>query len=235
MVKDDRVAALRVTDEAARRGVVDVLRTTYQHEKGWVADPETQIPAADLVRPDIGWFLATRSGRPAGCLRVFYDPPLSAYAAYGFKPLDANLKVEEFIRHNRLAEIGRFAVLPDSRGQVKIAAALMREATRETVQRGYTHFVTDVFEDDPHSPYGFHTRVMGFFPVATHDTGELNCASRRITLVLDLRACYQRLEAQGSWLFRYLTGDWDESLRRRLGSRRVSAREPEAQLGSAPV
>lgn len=233
MVKDDRVAALRVVDEAARRGVVEVLRTTYQKEKGWVADPEGQIPAADLRRPDIAWFLATRNGRPVGCLRVFYDPPLSAYAAYGFKPLDPDLKVEEFIRQHRLAEIGRFAVLPESRGQLMIAAALMREATRETVERGYSHFVTDVFEDDPHSPYGFHTRVMGFFPVATHDTGELNCASRRITLVLDLKACYQRLEAQGSWLFRYLTGDWDENLRRRLGSRRPASRETEAEFGSA--
>ena len=38
-------------------------------------------------------------------------------------------------------------------------------------------------------------RVMGFRPVASHDHGELNCTSRRITLVLDLKSSYQ---AQGA-------------------------------------
>ena len=49
------------------------------------------------------------------------------------------------------------------------------------------------------------TRVMGFIPVATHELGELNCTSRRITLVLDLKSSYQRLKARGNWVFRYLT------------------------------
>jgi hypothetical protein len=92
----------------------------------------------------------------------------------------------------------------------------MRAATAETVSRSFTHFVTDVFEDDPHSPYGFHTRVIGFHPVATHDVGELQSCSRRITLVLDLSAAYKRLKASGNWVFRYLTGDWPDTLHRRL-------------------
>jgi len=58
--------------------------------------------------------------------------------------------------------------------------------------------------------------VMGFVPVATHEVGELNCRSRRITLILDLREAYRRLRAKGSWLFRFLTGDWPEALHRRL-------------------
>src|SRR5262249_41582708 len=150
----------------------------------------------------------------AGVLRVLYDPPLAEYAKYGFKPLDPAIRVEDFIQRYRVAEIGRFAVIPECRGQFLVAAALMRAATQETVARGYTHFVTDVFEEDPHSPYGFHTRVMGFHPIAPHDVGELRCRSRRITLVLDLRAAYKRLKARGNWLFRYLTGPWDESLHR---------------------
>lgn len=216
MLKDDRVIAERVRDEAGRRGVVEVLSATYQKEKGWVADVEKAIPESDLTRQDIVWFVATRRGRPVGVLRIFYDPPLAAYAEYGLKPIDPRIDVEEFVRNNRIAEIGRFAVVPESRGQMMIAAVLMRAATTETVARGYSHFVTDVFEDDPHSPYGFHTRVMGFLPVATHDTGELNTRSRRITMVLDIKAAYQRLEAQGSWIFRYLTQDWDEAMHRRL-------------------
>jgi hypothetical protein len=57
---------------------------------------------------------------------------------------------------------------------------------------------------------------MGFAPVATHDHGELNCRSRRITLILDLKAAYRHLRHRQSWIFRSLTADWDEGLHRRL-------------------
>jgi hypothetical protein len=57
---------------------------------------------------------------------------------------------------------------------------------------------------------------MGFFPVATHDVGELRCRSRRITLVLDLKAAYQRLQRNGNWLYRYLTEPWDRALHQRM-------------------
>jgi hypothetical protein len=151
-------------------------------------------------------------------LRVLYDPPLALYAKYGFRPLDSSLDVESFVRQHKIAEIGRFAVLPRHRRRMMLAAELMRAATAEVVARGYTHFVTDVFEDDAHSPYGFHTRVMGFHPVATHDFGELQCRSRRITMVLDLRAAYWRLKMRGNWIYRYLTGQWDERLHRQLAT-----------------
>jgi hypothetical protein len=218
MSLDDLATAQRVSDEAGRRQVVEVLHATYHREKRWVADPETQAPASDLDRADMSWFVVAVKDQPAGVLRVLYDPPLAQYARYGFKALDPAIRVEEFVRDNRIAEIGRFAVIPKFRGQFMIAAALMRAAAQETVMRGCSHFVTDVFEDDPHSPYGFHTRVMGFRPVATHEAGELHCASRRITLVLDIRAAYQRLRTRGSWLFRYLTARWDMALHRQLAS-----------------
>jgi len=212
------VTTERVNDETARRKVVEVLRATYHSEKQWIVDPEAHAPASDLTRTDISWFVASVRGRPAGALRVYYDPPLVEYAKYQFKMLDPNLDVEDFIRRHRVAEIGRFAVIPRYRSRFTLAAALMSAATEETLSRGYTHFVTDVFEDDPHSPYGFHTRVMGFLPVATHDVGELHCRSRRITLVLDLKAAYQRLRRQGNWVFRHLTGSWSDSLHQRLAT-----------------
>jgi GNAT superfamily N-acetyltransferase len=211
-----RVQVRRVVDEADRHDVITVLRATYQREKHWVSDPETQVPPADIAREDIAWFIATIRGRPAGVLRVHFAPPLARYAEYGFKLMDPRIDVDDFIRRNRVAEIGRFAVLPRYRRQFLLAAALMRAATAETVARGFTHFVTDVFEDDPHSPLGFHTRVMGFFPVATHEVGELACSSRRITLVLDLRAAYKRLKARGNFMYRYLTGRWDEALHQHM-------------------
>ncbi|MBK5957473.1 GNAT family N-acetyltransferase [Rhodoplanes elegans] len=223
MRQDERVTATRVIDDEGRQRVLAVLQATYQREKRWVADPESQFPSADLARDDLSWFVVdVRSRpigmrvRPAGVVRVVYDPPVEAYAAYGFAPLDPSLTIEDMIRGSRIAEIGRFAVVPRFRRRLVVAAALMRAAAAETVSRGYTHYLTDVFEDDPHSPYGFHTRVMGFHPVATHEVGELACSSRRITMVLDLKAAYQRLKRRGNWMFRYLTSQWPDALHQRL-------------------
>lgn len=216
MIIDDTVTSERVADEAGRLGAVSVLRDTYHREKQWVSDAEGQFPPGDLQRDNISWFVAKIKDEPAGVLRILYDPPLAEYAKYGFKLLDASVSVEDFLKSNRVAEIGRFAVRPEHRSKFIVAAALMRAATEETVRRGYTHFVTDVFEDDPHSPLGFHTRVMGFRAVATHDVGELQTKSRRITMVLDLKDCYQRLRERRNWFFRYMTGNWAEALHRKL-------------------
>lgn len=206
----------RVESDADRALALDVLRSTYQDEKHWVEQAESQLPDADMTRPDVSWFVALRGREPAGVLRVYYDPPVAQYRAYNVTLIDKGVDVDRFLQTNRIAEIGRFAIVDRYRRNILIAVALMRAATRETVERGFTHYITDVFENDPHSPYGFHTRVMGFAPVATHDDGELHCRSRRITLILDLKAAYQRLKHRKSWIFRSLTADWDERLHRRL-------------------
>ena len=218
MSERDAVVAERVRDAAARQEVIAVLRDTYQREKHWVSDPDGQFPLADLDRADISWFVARLNGRAVGVVRMFYDPPIEAYAAYGFRMLDPSIRVEDFVKRKGLAEIGRFAVLPHRRGQIMVAAALMRAATIEGLERGTTHLLTDVFEDDPHSPYGFHTRVLGFRPVATHDIGELNSKSRRITLLLDLSACYKQLRARNHWFYRFWSTGLPERLHERLAA-----------------
>lgn len=200
----------------AREQALSVLKSTYLEEKRWVAEAESQLPDADLSSDSVSWLVALHGKEPAGVLRIHYAPPVDQYRAYEVSLLNPDIDVDRFLQVNRIAEIGRFAIVPQYRRSFLIAVALMRAATRETVERGFTHFITDVFEDDPHSPYGFHTRVMGFAPVATHDHGELRCASRRITLILDLKAAYQRLRANQSWIFRTLTADWDERLHHRL-------------------
>ena len=98
-----RVQVRRVVEEADRHDVITVLRATYQREKHWVSDPETQVPPADLAREDIAWFIATIRGRPAGVLRVHFAPPLAQYAEYGFKLMDPRIDVDDFIRRNRVA------------------------------------------------------------------------------------------------------------------------------------
>ncbi|HEY5830678.1 MAG TPA: hypothetical protein VIV01_20145 [Hyphomicrobiaceae bacterium] len=54
--------------------------------------------------------------------------------------------------------------------------------------------------------------------VATHEHGELNCKSRRITLVLDLKSSYLRLKARGNWVYRYLTAHWPDAMHQRLAA-----------------
>jgi hypothetical protein len=210
--------AKRVETEADRQKALAVLRETYQREKAWVLEVEPMFPESDLDRSDISWFLATSREKPVGVLRVLYDPPIEQYLKYGLEPIDANLNVDEFISTERIAEIGRFAVVPERRNGVGVVLSLMRAATREVVARGYMQLVTDVFENDPHSPFRFHTQIVGFRPVATHEVGELRFKGRRITLVLDIKVAYRSLKSRGTWFFRTMTRGWTEKMHKRLAA-----------------
>ncbi|MBT5705739.1 MAG: GNAT family N-acetyltransferase [Verrucomicrobia bacterium] len=211
-----QINVIRASTAADRELAVQVLQSTYVNEKHWIQDEEKFFPPSDLEAKDISWFVASNATQPIGVLRVMYNPPLELYKEYGMQALESGLDVEAFVKNNRIAEIGRFAVVPEFRKFIVVAAALMREASRETVANNFTHYVTDIFEGEVHSPYDFHTRVMGFQPVATHDVGELNCPNRRITMVLDLKSAYQRIQTKQKWIYRYLTKDWDESLHEKL-------------------
>jgi len=215
----------RITDETGRQKALGVMRSTYRDEKNWIASDDKLVSLEELQDPSVSWFVAEESGRPVGVLRVLYEPPLDLYAEYGFKLVARDIDLDAFVRNNRIAEIGRFAVVPSERGNVLVSAALMREAVHETVRRGFTHYITDVFEGEEHSPFNFHTRVLGFQVVATHDVGELNCPNRRITMVLDLKQCYLRLKASRGWLFRFVTEHWSPELHRNLGGGSEKAAE----------
>lgn len=211
-----RTRVTRVNTEADRLHAISVLRATYQAEKNWVANEQKMFQAADLTDARVSWFVVFVEEKPVGVLRVLYELPLDIYKEYGFKQLGSGIDIEGFVTSNKIAEIGRFAVLPEFRKYIVVVGALMREASKETVQRGFTHYITDIFEGEKHSPYLFHTRVMGFIPVATHDIGELNCPLRRITMVLDIKAAYNRLRKTNSFAFRFLTEDWNQPLHDKL-------------------
>jgi hypothetical protein len=218
MTTEGRIQAKRITDEAGRNATLLLLAATYQKEKGWITEPNSQFPSWHLELPNLSWYMVWLDREPVGVLRILYDPPLLEYAKYELKLLDSGLEIGAFLAHKRIVEVGRFAVLAAHRGNLLLATALMRAAMEEILARGYTHIITDVFEDDAHSPLGFHTRVIGFVPVATHEHGELNCQSRRITLLLDLKSSYHRLKARGNWVYRYLTANWPENLHRCLAA-----------------
>lgn len=208
----------RVRTEREREMVLAVLAATYVEEKGWIEDAERLFPARDLGCSDVSWFLAVKRGQPVGVLRVSYDPPLAQYLAYGLKPIDASVDIAALVANERIAEIGRFAVVPGRRRGMAVVVSLMYTATREIVARGCTQLVTDVFENDPHSPLGFHTRIIGFKAVATHEIGELRHRGRRITLLLNLKLAYGSLRAGGNRFFRTITRGWTPSMHDRLAA-----------------
>ncbi len=182
---------------------LNIFKEVYQEEKGWVGDRAQVFPLEDLHRSCVDW-LGVRAGkRLVGVVRVLYELPFELYKSYGFKLTANGLDIEKFIRDNRIAEVGRFAVLPQYRREIMAVAMLMRSAGMAAIARGFTHFITDVFEDDPNTPHGFHRRVLGFVEVATHDHGELKCASRRITMLLDLKQALTHIEGRKGWLFRF--------------------------------
>ena len=206
----------RVETGDDRLRAIAVLERTYREEKGWVLDVASMFPESDLERGDIAWFLARRSGQPVGVLRVLFDPAAETYGQYKLDSVDPSVDVAAFLASNRIAEIGRFAVVPERRNGMGVALSLMRVATRDIVERGYTQLITDVFENDRHSPLGFHTRVIGFQKVATHETGELRHKGRRITLLLDIKHAYRSLKARGNRFFGAVTRGWTPKMHQSL-------------------
>ena len=213
----------RVENENDRQKALVVMRAIYRDEKNWVRADEHLVAGEEVADPKISWFVVTSDGRPAGVLRVLYEPPQDLYETYGMHFLEGGTDLKSLLRSGRIAEVGRFAVLPEHRRSVLVAVALMRAAVRETVLRDFTHYITDVFEGEKHSPYDFHTRVMGFQLIATHDTGELNCPNRRLTMLLDIRTGYERLRQEKSWAFRYLTEGWEPAMHERMAAAAQSA------------
>jgi hypothetical protein len=216
MILRNRVNVIRVGDETGRQQALEVMRAIYRDEKGWVQQDEKLISADDLTNPAVSWFVVRDDQTPVGVLRVLYEPPLDLYKTYGFKVVVKGIDLDAFIRSTRIAEIGRFAILPKYRSNIRAALGLMNAAVKDTLAREFTHYITDVFEGEQHSPYDFHTRVMGFTVVATHDTGELNCPCRRLTMLLDIRAGYKRLCSTNGMVYRAVTNGFTPEMIRFL-------------------
>lgn len=197
------VAARKVVSSADRDQALVVIEAVYRREKQWIADVGAEVPADVGAQADRSWFLVTVDGRPAGVIRLVYDPPLELPAELGVS-LEPRVDLARLKRRGRFVDIGRFMIVPRYRRNIRVALRLMRAAIVEVVERGYTHFLTSVFADDPHSPLGFHTRVLGFERIGSHRTGELACASVRILLILDIARAYRRLRRRRNLVWKEL-------------------------------
>lgn len=200
---------VRVESVTERREALAVVSDVYLAEKRWISDPALEIPADPAGDPKVSWFLARSGGEPVGVLKLSYDPPL-ALPPEAEAELDAGIDLDRLARSGRFVEVGRLMIRERWRHRPAVVLELMRGAVGEVVSRGYTHLLTAVFEDDPHSPYGFHTRQLGFERIGTHRYGELSCASRRILLVLDLVRSYRRMRERGQGLVGRLTRGFEE-------------------------
>lgn len=202
-----QIETVLVSTPEHRAAALEVARLVYLEEKGWIDNLEQEVPIADVLgETRFTWFLALVDGAPAGLIRLQDNPPLELPAA--LEPtFERDLDLTELARTCHFGEIGRFMIVPRYRKSIVVAMRLMQAAVREAVLTGITHFITDVFEDDPHSPLQFHTRVLGFERIGTHRFGELRCTSRRIILVLDLAAGYRRLKSRDNKVFRDLAAN----------------------------
>ncbi len=198
------ITVRKIEDAATREQALKVVEGVYWQEKNWIKSVEEEIPATISSDPRTSWFLASAHDQPAGVLRLFYDPALElppecqATFKKGFDP-------QKLASAGKFAEIGRFMILPEYRKKILVAIRLMGAAVKEVVERNYTHFITDVFEGEPHSPLKFHTRILGFEVIGKHLYGELNCSLTRIILTLDILKAYQRLKSQRNRVYWSLT------------------------------
>lgn len=206
-----KIQTVKVADEVTRAQALQVIEQVYRQEKNWIKSVEAEIPTQFEVEGRYSWYLATVNDQPAGVLRLFYDPPLELPAECKVS-LRHDIDLKKMAREGRFVEIGRFMILPEYRKKMLVAIRLMGSAVKEVVERNYTHFITDVFQGEPHSPLKFHTRILGFEIIGTHLHGELNCSLTRIILTLDILKAYQRLREKKNRVYWSLT----EGIRGRL-------------------
>ncbi len=199
-----RVRVTKIIDEDQRKAALEVIEAVFLKEKKWIDNAENQLPVDIGYSDRYSWFLATVNNGPAGVLRLFYDPPLEMPKEYEVTLRD-DIDLEAIKKHCRFVEVGRFMILPKYRKNIRVVLRLMRSAIKEVVSRDYTHFLTDVYEGEVHSPLQFHTRILGFEVVGKHLYGDLNCSSTRIILTLDILRAYQRIKARRSKVYRDLT------------------------------
>ncbi len=212
------ITTVKVTDAATRSQALQVIERVYFQEKQWIRLPENEIPTDIGQSTQYSWFLALVNQTPAGVIRLAYDPSLE------FPPelevtLDPHVDLGQMARDCKVADIGRFMIAPEFRKNIRVVLKLMRAAIKEVVERGYTHFITDVFETDPNSPLHFHTKILGFERIGSHLRGELNCSSTRIILTLDILKAYQRLRERKDKIYLEVTEGIRELLDEKLANR----------------
>lgn len=205
----------KIVSPEERQAARTVIDAVFVREKRWIDGTHEQIPEDYASNDRCSWFLARVGQSPAGVMRLCYDPSFDLPDSFQVS-LEPGVDLQQVKALGSFVEIGRFMIMPQFRRQYLVALRLMRAATAEVVERGYTHFVTDVFEGEVHSPLNFHTRVLGFEVIGRHLLGELNCSSTRIILTLDILKLYNRIKDSRSRIYQELSEGMRLSLQKRM-------------------
>jgi len=217
-----KITTEKILSEKAKQDALVVIETVYIKEKKWIQSSKEEILKEIVCDNTFSWFLTRVNDKPAGVLRLFYDPPLEMPKDFEVT-LNSEIDLKKLSENARFVEIGRFMILPKYRRNVLVALRLMREAIKEVVERDYTHFITDVFEGEPNSPFHFHTKILGFEVIGKHLHGELNCSLTRIILTLDILKAYKRIKEKRNKIYRLLSDDVRELLEKKLRSKKLPA------------
>jgi len=212
------IETVRVLTPQQRAEAMGVVEEVFCREKNWVSDADKEIPLVLAETDRLSFFLCRVDGEPAGIIRLNYDPPLELPQELEVQ-LEPGIDIATYAVGKRFVEIGRFMIRSRFRRNYKVALRLIRASVREVVERGYTHFVTDVYDGDPHSPLHFHTRVLGFERIGTHRHGELNANYVRIILVLDIARTYRRMQQRQNRVFREVASGMESLLDTLPGAR----------------
>ncbi len=210
-----KVTTVKVLNEETRKQALQIIEAVFLKEKNWIFNAEEQIPADIGTSSRFSWFLAYVNDEPAGVMRLVYDPPLQLPENFQVT-LREDINLDEIARQGKFVEVGRFMILPKYRRKILVALRLMRIAVQEVVERDYTHFITDVFENEIHSPFNFHTRILGFEVIGKHLYGELNCSCTRIILTLDILKAYKRIKEQHGHVYQTVLAGLPDILDKKL-------------------
>ncbi len=214
--------SIRVVKVSNHRDILharQVMEDVFLREKGWIRSNEAQIPEDIAGNPKVSWFLARVGAEPVGLLRLLYDPCLELPPEC-LPTFEAGIDPVALAASGRFVEVGRFMIRQAYRRDIAVALRLMRKACKEVVERDYTHFITDVYEGEPNSPYSFHTRILGFQVVGRHVHGELNCNCVRIILVLNILKAFKEFTLRRNAIYAAITRGFRGLMKRKLAMAR---------------
>ncbi|MBN2093338.1 GNAT family N-acetyltransferase [candidate division KSB1 bacterium] len=210
-----KVTTIKVLNEETRKQALQIIEAVFLKEKNWIFNADEQISVDIGISSKFSWFLAYVNDEPAGVMRLVYDPPLQLPENFQVMLRD-DINLDEIARQGKFVEVGRFMILPQYRRRILVALRLMRIAVQEVVERDYTHFITDVFENEIHSPFNFHTRILGFEVIGKHLYGELNCSCTRIILTLDILKAYKRIKERRGHVYQAVLAGLTDILDKKL-------------------
>src|SRR5271157_3754169 len=103
------IRAKKVKTRDDREEALKVIKEVYLKEKNWIHTIRDQIPEDIDKRKDMSWFLVKINKKPAGVLRLVFDPILE------FPPelqvtLNKDIDIEKLKSTGKFAEIGRFMI-----------------------------------------------------------------------------------------------------------------------------